>query len=704
MASGIISSHSFGEGYKFEFRWEQIQNPNLLYSVIKFDVYFYTPVAGVSIWNPWGNLRFADSRGTGYYSNDYASIAACFKSYPNEEQELRFETSGYHYIYSTYAVHKDRDDAWYNVGEDKAYHILHYSSGSPKSYYDLDISYSTSLFYVNLYSPDLTVRPLSEQISFYGASIVLDPLGDPVDTPTYGSGKPSSITCSDAYLGEYAKITLVANEINVRHTITYEFGSLSGTVVANKPGLSYAWEVPYEFLNEIPTGASHGTCKLTCYTYDTLGNLIGETFTTFVARMDVNKEGPTFAPTIYDNNQLTLSLTGDEKTFIRYYSEAYVWSGALGKAGATIVENSVSCGSYYKSNKTDGSGLYIIEGVDSGTFSFTATDSRGATASTSVKRTLIPYTKITCNVFDLNLTTDGTLTFTIQGNYFNDTFGAVNNSLAVKYKINDGQYATVNSSNIEITGHNFETKVTITGLDYSQIYSVEAVATDRLSSAGEDNVYSVTGRPLFDWGKEDFNFNIQVKAQEGIQIAPDQAVYGDDEGALHEALVPLDSTGNTVLGRGGYLRNNGNTTIYGTNVDVNVHEDFTVNGMSLINKKVLWQGGLMMGANHTVNLPEDGKISQQPNGIVLVFSLYRNGAAEDVSINSFFISKKEVELLPGAPHFFLLGINAGFSSLAGKYIYIHNDKLVGHEGNDDVGSSVISFSNSSYVLRYVIGV
>ena len=90
---------------------------------------------------------------------------------------------------------------------------------------------------------------------------------------------------------------------------------------------------------------------------------------------------------------------------------------------------------------------------------------------------------------------------------------------------------------------------------------------------------------------------------------------------------------------------------------------------------------------------------------MLVFSLYRNGAAENVSINSAFISKYEVAALPDAPHTFWMAINAGFSTIGAKYLYINDTTITGHEGNTSSGAnSGITFNNSMYVLRYVIGV
>lgn len=248
----------------------------------------------------------------------------------------------------------------------------------------------------------------------------------------------------------------------------------------------------------------------------------------------------------------------------------------------------------------------------------------------------------------------------------------------------------------------YSTTLALEGLDYTESYHILVSVWDRVGGNSYASL-DITNRAVFDWNHHDFNFNVPVYHQDDVIVLEDKAIKGiNGDGTVKSVFTPQNSFGDTVIGFDNFNEESGNTLIYGNRVDIMAHEGVTLNGKSLFEQRVLWEGGLMMSASHTANLAEN--ISDQANGIVLVFSLYRNGAAEDVSINSFFISKKEVELLSGAPHFFFLGINAGFSSLAGKYIYIHDNKLVGHEGNDDVGSSVISFNNSSYVLRYVIGV
>ena len=53
--------------------------------------------------------------------------------------------------------------------------------------------------------------------------------------------------------------------------------------------------------------------------------------------------------------------------------------------------------------------------------------------------------------------------------------------------------------------------------------------------------------------------------------------------------------------------------------------------------KILWIGQYYMTAGQTATLSE--KVSEQPNGIVLVFSRYVDGVAENYDFNSFFVLK-----------------------------------------------------------------
>lgn len=145
---------------------------------------------------------------------------------------------------------------------------------------------------------------------------------------------------------------------------------------------------------------------------------------------------PTLNPTVKDIKPETLALTGDENTFIRYESRAEFTTGATASKYATIVSQQVINGSHTVNNLSSGT----IEGVDSNTFYFSVTDSRNLTTRDAIVVDLVPYVKLTAGISEADLGTDGALTFTVTGNYYNGSFGAVDNSLGLEYslRVNNG--------------------------------------------------------------------------------------------------------------------------------------------------------------------------------------------------------------------------------------------------------------------------
>ena len=112
-------------------------------------------------------------------------------------------------------------------------------------------------------------------------------------------------------------------------------------------------------------------------------------------------------------------------------------------------------------------------------------------------------------------------------------------------------------------------------------------------------------------------------------------------------------------------------------------------------------------------------ISKQPNGIVLVFCRYQDKEAQNDNYNSFFISKHEVKLHPGAGHTFVMfrGADNPFKEACVKYLYITDTTIKGHaqnsvttDSNNNVvtgrgtGACGIAYNNNAFVLRHVIGV
>jgi uncharacterized repeat protein (TIGR02543 family) len=118
--------------------------------------------------------------------------------------------------------------------------------------------------------------------------------------------------------------------------------------------------------------------------------------------------------------------------------------------------------------------------------------------------------------------------------------------------------------------------------------------------------------------------------------------------------------------------------------------------------KLLWSGSWYMNETQTAELSE--AVSAQRTGIVLVFSLYDAEAStyKNQEMFEFFIPKYSIAKHNGNGRNFNL---CGMFGNSVKYLYLHDDKVVGHDKNDasmTVGG--IEYDNKRYVLRYVIGV
>lgn len=430
-------------------------------------------------------------------------------------------------------------------------------------------------------------------------------------------------------------------------------------------------------------------------------------YSTLTKTMSLINHEPTLNPTAKDTNERTVLLTGDNTKFIQYFSNVRFETGAQAHKEASINYQFATCG-----GKTIEGSTGILSNIASNTIYYGATDNRGFSVRDFTTHTLVPYIKLTSSLSMGLLTANGTVKFTIKGKYFNGNFGAKRNSMEVEYAVRDKdgnfvfnpsgsgwvQLGTVSPS---VTGDDYTYSYTITGLDYTQTYTVIVNVIDELTPVQQSSAV-VSALPVFDWNANDFHHHTDIVFSNSRNISGMRP-----DGSEKIALEPCNQNGNTTLGYGGYAESNGDTNVYGNNVRLTTRENLIINGRTYGAQQILWQStGYYMNGAQTASLSQ--KISDQPNGIILVFSLYRNGAAEDISINSFFVSKKEVELLPGAPHTFLMAINSGLSVFGAKYLYISDDAIIGHATNatnaTTAAESGIKYSNANFVLRYVIGV
>lgn len=250
--------------------------------------------------------------------------------------------------------------------------------------------------------------------------------------------------------------------------------------------------------------------------------------------LTIANAAPTLAPTVKDSNATTKALTGDENKFIKGHSSAAYTIGASAKKQATIKSQGVTCGD--KSATAASGTLAKVEGAE---FTFTVTDSRGNTVTKKLTKTLIDYVPLTCSMKVGTPTADGKCAMSICGNCFSGSFGAVANTLQVQYRQSTDGGSTWGAwvdATATKSGNSYSAEVAITGLDYQQAYTFQARAVDKLATVNTETK-TVKAFPVFDWGEDDFNFNVPVNLNEGASV---------NGGSLYASHVLYDNASGTT--------------------------------------------------------------------------------------------------------------------------------------------------------------
>lgn len=407
-----------------------------------------------------------------------------------------------------------------------------------------------------------------------------------------------------------------------------------------KNGTSYTFELTETERSELTSSVTSGnstsvTFRLICeigeYSYT---KTLSRTFT-------LTEFAPILNPEIYDVNSTTLGLTGNESVMVKYHSTAYVYTGAEARKEAYIDSVVTTC----DTKTLEGESGYIYD-VESNEFTIKATDSRGNSSTQVVTKGFVNYIPLTCNLTVDIPSTKGSTTVRISGNCFYGSFGAQNNTITVKFRYrNYGEYSDWITVSTTLNANNtYSVTKTVTGLDYTQQYTFEAMASDKLEEKVSEE-YKVVSSAVFDWSNADFNFNVPVNFAHGF-------------------TQPLSAL------------------------------------------KSLWNGTQQMkDASTSITLSET--VSAQPNGIVLIFTpVDSSGNANDAKLQSFFISKKVVQVMPSKMHTFFLMDGANFGTVGAKSLYISDTKVTGYANNSSsgTGTSTIKYDNTKFVLRGILGV
>lgn len=143
-------------------------------------------------------------------------------------------------------------------------------------------------------------------------------------------------------------------------------------------------------------------------------------------------------------------------------------------------------------------------------------------------------------------------------------------------------------------------------------------------------------------------------------------------------------------------------------VNTNINDVLQVyddNGNLINNNQVLYGPDYyFMSGSNTINLSQ--KVSEQKNGIVLVWQAYSDNAPQPWDYNFTFIPKWQV-ITNSSRGVSCFLVNSTGTILGTKYVYLFDDKIKGHNENSTGSTkrnSGITTTNNYWVLTYVLGV
>lgn len=453
-----------------------------------------------------------------------------------------------------------------------------------------------------------------------------------------------TVSDSDINLGESVTVSMPRASGSFTHTLRYAFGNSSGTI-ASGLGTSRAWTVPLSLASQIPNATS-GKLVIYCDTYSG-STKIGTKSVTITVRVPASVVPTISSVAVSDTNSTQYDKMGG---VVKGKSKLSVKITASGAYSSTISSYSTSV-----MGKTYSGASFTINSVTaSGTVTFTVTvkDSRGRSASTTKSINVVDYTNPVINKLTVvRADSDGTP---------NDE-GA---SLLVNYGLT---IAPVNNKN-----------------DKSYTLEIKAPTDSSYKTLASGSVYSLnTSLIVSEDISVDSSYTIRLTISDYFRT-----VTHSVEAPTAFTLMDFHSSGKGIA-FGKVCEREG--------------IEFNLPLYSSYPPKILWSGTWYMTAGHIAELKE--KISDQVNGIVIVFSRIGDGVAQNDNFSSFFVPKYVVAQHSGLGMNFFMS-HSSFEYCGAKYLYFTDTQIKGHANNNltGTGATGIKFENNRFIMRYVIGV
>ena len=348
--------------------------------------------------------------------------------------------------------------------------------------------------------------------------------------------RSANVTGTSSEIGAKTTITIARLTTNFKYNLRYSIKDDAGTehtdtIATGINQDSYEWTVPEIFYQYWTKGAKK-FCTIYCDTYN--GNsLIGTKSTNIQILINTNTKPDITNYNFRDMNSKTVALTDDNGKMVQGYSVGHLsFTATLNYYSKVdrVVDEDGNPVDYEIVSNTEQKQVISIE-KDYTDFSVIhqiwVWDGRGvvgriglrtqnmATFPPAVKT--IVYARVDYIPLTLSMTakrpsaTTGEIAVAFSGNYFNDTFGDVDNTLELSWKYRQKGVETwtdggtfVKDTDYEIIGNVYESKGNIslgTNFDYRNIYEIAIYYKDKLVDTYTSKTVT-RGLPIFWWNKD----------------------------------------------------------------------------------------------------------------------------------------------------------------------------------------------------------
>lgn len=547
-----------------------------------------------------------------------------------------------------------------------------------------------------------------------------------------------TVSSSSVNMGSAVTINTPRASSSFTHDLAYSFAGGSYVSIATGVGTSYSWTTP-DLASKIPNATS-GTVTIRCITKNG-STSIGTKTVTMTLKVPTSVVPTISAVAIAE---ATSGLAAQFGAFVKSKSKIKATITAAGAKGSTIKSYSTTFNGKTYTGSSWTSGLVTASGSLS--LVTTVTDSRGRTAKKTTTITVLDYSKpIISDLHAYRVTAEGDanqngIYIAVSYKYSVTPLNNKNTaSMTIQYKRSTESEWTELLAGSDLSADTTVLPASPTfSTDYQ--YDVRMTLSDYFGAAAPYTATLSSAEVILDISADGKSLGIGETAQYPGMVGVAWTLKTKHGEIPRDALViPASANMDDYTTPGFYAFSSAAAaTITGLpfsagsgSVQIIPEGDYNqvrqvVTRCSDVDReiwerlyysnawhewrclykggtgRVLWSGGMYMTSGHTATLSE--RVSAQPTGIMLVFSEFADGAAVDQSFHHRPILKEVVAAHPGKAECIQLS-TSNLAYFATKYLYIHDDKVTGHDNNGKTGTGGcgITYTNTRFVLRYIIG-